>query len=181
MTAGVATSTAAFDAIASLFAYPDLVLRQTAPLAVDAVASVCPEAAELLWPLADHLTGKSLADCEEMFVTTLELNPVVALEVGWQLYGEQYARGTFLVRMRQLTREAGLPQPTELADHLPNVLRVIPRVAPASATKLAVRFTLPAIDKMRSALGDESPYGALLAATATLLIAHFGTEVPCAE
>ena len=170
---------AATDALVTLYAYPNGALRGAASAALSAVAAESPAAAELLEPLVAHLTSADLAACEELFVTTFELNPVCALEVGWQMYGEQYARGAFLVKLQGLTREAGLPPPTELADHLPNVLRVVARVADPTAHKLATTFTLPALAKMTEALAAQAanPYRGLLAATTTLLENRFGAEV----
>ena len=114
----------------------------------------------------------------ELFVRTFELNPVCALEVGWQCYGEQYARGAFLVRMRQLVRETGIGESVELPDHLSNVLRVIGRADDATARKLSVSFTLPALERMRGHFDDESdnPYCGLLAATEALLRHAFDAE-----
>ncbi len=44
--------------------------------------------------------------CEELYTRTFDLNPVCALEIGWHLFGEDYERGAFLVRMRDQLRRA---------------------------------------------------------------------------
>ena len=54
--------------------------------------------------------GMALRDLEELFTRTFDINPQCTLELGWQLYGEDYNRGAFLVRMRELMREKGVEE-----------------------------------------------------------------------
>jgi nitrate reductase molybdenum cofactor assembly chaperone len=171
--------TRALDALAVLFLYPNAGTCDAAAGLQSDVAGECPEAAELLGPLVEQLGSSGLSDSEERYVRTFELNPTCALEVGWQRFGEQYARGAFLVRMRDLTRQAGLVESTELPDHLPNVLRVITRIDEETAAKLATRFTLPALASMREKFGEatgatgRNPYVGLLEATSLVLERRF--------
>ncbi len=169
----------ALDALATLYGYPREDAAAGAAAALAVVATDCPDAADDLTPLEEHLRTSDRAACEELYVRTFELNPVCALEVGWQLYGEQYARGTFLVRAQQLCRDAAVDPGTELADHLPNVLRVLARLEGPSAGALAVRFAGPAVrgmcEKLAGAGGN--PYRGLLSATARVLERHYGGEV----
>lgn len=172
----------AFDALAKLFEYPQGDPVAEVQTAIVELASLDPRLAEPLVALRRALQEDEPADrlyrAQERFVRTFELNPVCALEVGWQLYGEQYARGTFLVRMRELVRDTGLTEGTELPDHLSMVLRVIPRAAEPRATKLARRFTLTALQGMREKLGEKAgdqadPQVGLLESAARLIEAAF--------
>lgn len=169
----------ALDALSRFYRYPAAGTTGPARGLQAAVAAFDLRAAGHLDRLVDLLDCGDSVPGEELFVGTFELNPVCALEVGWQVYGEQYARGTFLVKLRELTREAGLEAPTELPDHLSNVLLVIGRVPEDTAHKLAVTFTLPALARMAEKLpaDDANPYGGLLAATTRILERAFGAEV----
>lgn len=146
----------AFDALAQLFEYPQSDPVELVQTAIVELAAVDPRLAQPLVALRRELQevpgDERLYLAQERFVRTFELNPVCALEVGWQIWGEQYARGTFLVRMRELVRDAGLVEGTELPDHLSMVLRVIPRAPEPRATKLARTFTLKALTGMREKL-----------------------------
>jgi nitrate reductase delta subunit len=73
--------------------------------------------------------GQSTEAMQEAFTQTFDLNPVCALEVGWQLFGEEYERGAFMVHMRQLLRDHAVPEGGELPDHLSSLLAVLPRLA----------------------------------------------------
>jgi len=163
------------EAVAALYGYPKADRGDVARTALAAIEPANADAAEMLQPLVAFLTTSPLAECEELYVRTFELNPVCALEIGWQLYGEQYARGAFLVRARELMREVGLEENTELPDHLPNILRVLARLRAPSVTKLASKFTAPSVRGMVDKLADrpDNPYRGLLAATTKLIEGYF--------
>jgi nitrate reductase delta subunit len=38
----------------------------------------------------DGIGGLSIEEMQELFTRTFDLNPVCTLEIGWQLYGEDY-------------------------------------------------------------------------------------------
>jgi len=158
-----------------LYGYPKADRAVVAQTALTTISRENAEATEMLRPLVAFLTDSPLAECEELYVRTFELNPVCALEIGWQLYGEQYARGAFLVRARELMREVGVPENTELPDHLPNILRVLARLRSPSVEKLAAKFTAPAVRGMVEKLSDrpDDPYRGLLAATTKLIEGYF--------
>jgi nitrate reductase delta subunit len=118
-------------------------------------------------------------EVEEMFTRTFDINPACGPEVGWHLFGENYSRGEFLVRMRQELRRHGLPESTELPDHLAHVLAVLARLTPDEADPFAERFVLPALDKMIAGLsGKDNPYEKLLEAVRRLTTVRHAPAAP---
>jgi nitrate reductase delta subunit len=97
---------------------------------------------------------------QELYVQTFEFNPACTLEIGWHLFGENYERGEFLVRMRQELRRHGIPESTELPDHLTHLLPLIDRMEHAEAARLAGEYLLPALGKIQ--LAEDNPYGPVL-------------------
>lgn len=97
------------------------------------------------------IAGLSNEEVQELFTRTFDLNPICTLEIGWQLYGEDYQRGEFLVKMREHLREFGVSESGELPDHLSHALALLPRLEASQAEEFASAYVLPAIDKMRSA------------------------------
>ena len=150
---------AIYDALAELLKYP-------AARAPGVDASFAPgEAGSLVDSFLRDTASLTLEQLQELYVRTFDLNPVCSLEIGWHLFGENYERGEFLVKMRQEMRRYGVPESTELPDHLTHVLPVAGRMAPEEANEFIVAFVLPALEKMRAGLaGKNNPYEKVLAA-----------------
>jgi nitrate reductase delta subunit len=122
------------------------------------------ELANLLRYPCEGRWGMSTEALQELYVQTFEFNPACTLEVGWHLYGENYERGEFLVRMRSELRRYGIAESTELPDHLTHLLPLMARMDHDEAARLAGECLLPAIEKVRAAItGKENPYDSALA------------------
>ena len=119
----------------------------------------------------------SAEELEELYTLTFDINPLCCLEVGWQLFGEEYERGAFLVEMRQLLRDCGVPESTELPDHLEHALAVLERLSQQSAGELAGKSVLPALKKMIGGLaGKENPFENVLQAIESVLQERYETH-----
>lgn len=94
-------------------------------------------------------------EMEELYTRTFDIQAIAYLDVGYVLFGEDYKRGHFLVKMQALQQECGNDCGTELPDHLPNILTLLPRMADRrEAQDLVGKLVLPAIDKMVEGFGD---------------------------
>lgn len=111
-----------------------------------------------------QVLAMSLQESQELYTRTFDLSPLCSLEVGWQLYGEDYARGSFLVFMRSKLRDHGLSERGELPDHLANLLPLMGRMPTDQADKLREAAALPALRKMMQPFSGNNlnPYGDLL-------------------
>lgn len=137
---------------------------------VAAIETGAPEAARRLADFGSRVAGLSVDELQELFTRTFDLNPLCALEIGWHLYGDDYARGAFLVRLRQALRRHGVEEGGELPDHLGTVLALLPRLDQTEATELVAAAVRPALERMRSALaGAQSPFEPLLDAIDAVL------------
>lgn len=122
-------------------------------------ATLNPEPLTLINSFSEFIKDKSVADLEEHFTQTFDINPISCLEVGWHLFGETYDRGAFLVRMRELLRQFNIKESTELPDHITHVLAVLGKMEKESADDFANAQVLPAIKKMIDGFGGkENPY-----------------------
>lgn len=148
-----------------LLNYPQPGYAASASALQRALALRFPEAAAQLADFAKFAESRSVEELEEEFTRTFELNPECALEVGWHLFGEEYARGLFLVRMREELRRHGLEEDRELQDHLTHVLALLAAMRPESAAPFVRACVWPALGRMQQALSRSgSPYAALFAA-----------------
>jgi nitrate reductase assembly molybdenum cofactor insertion protein NarJ len=123
--------------------------------------------------LANQLCYPDDPAAQELYVQTFEFNPACTLEIGWHLFGENYERGEFLVRMREQLRHHGIAETTELPDHLTHVLALIGRMRHEEAADLSGQFVLPALARIKDALKD-NPYALVIRAIEEKLAAEFG-------
>jgi nitrate reductase molybdenum cofactor assembly chaperone NarJ/NarW len=167
-----------YDLLAHLLSYPG----REYPLAVrtcqQLLTRISHDDSQPLNRFAARVASAPLEDLEELFTRTFDLNPVCCLEAGWQLYGEDYNRGNFLVQMRQQIRKHGLTETQELPDHLSNVLPLLARMNPEESAALCASHILPAVKKMQEGLaGKDNPYEEVLAAV-RLLIERQAAQAP---
>lgn len=151
------------DAWASLLAYPDAdgsayAARALGELEFEAVAG-----SEQLAAFRSFLDGRDVSQREELFTQTFDGSDDRALEVGWHLHGENYARGALMVRLRKLLGELGLHEISELPDHLGVVLGLVGRLDEERSGALARGVVLPALRKLIEGFKDSTnPYLAVL-------------------
>jgi len=129
-------------------------------------------------PFRDAAREMTTEQLQELYTRTFDINPVCTLEVGWHVYGEDYARGALLVKMKQQLRDHDLPESRELPDHLTHVLALLARLQGEEADGLASRYVLPALGKMLGGMSDvDNPYKAVLEAIDQSVRSHFKVEI----
>ena len=122
-----------------------------------------PDVAAPLTEFAGCLRDLATETMQEQFIATFDFDPKCSLDIGWHLYGENYDRGDFLVRLRDLLSRHGINEGHELPDHLPNVLRLLSELPADDAASLAAESVAPAVTKMLEGMSArEGAYPALL-------------------
>lgn len=130
--------------------------------------------------LSAGFEGLSLEKLQEAFIQAFDLNPDAALDIGWHLYGENYERGEFLLKMRSELRRFGLAESRELPDHMTHVLRVLFRMDEDERSRFAESYLQPALSKIAAALEKAgSPFVNLLRAVEGAISSrdHRGVEL----
>jgi nitrate reductase delta subunit len=156
--------------LADLLEYPGPHWSALLVECTDAVNPERPESPELL-EFHDAVSLFSLAEIQEIYVRTFELNPVTTLEAGYHLFGESYKRGMFLANLREMESGLELGQERQLPDYLPVLLRLLVHLEPGELREtLATDCMIPAIEKMLKPLNEAAnPYADLLAAMHRML------------
>jgi len=72
-----------------------------------------------------HLPGHDLLLMQELFTRSFDVQAVTTLDVGYVLFGDDYKRGEMLANLNREHNAAGIDCGTELADYLPNLLRLL--------------------------------------------------------
>jgi len=159
-----------FEQLARLLRYPTEGYAGEAIRIYDSVSVGEPEIAELLGRFLEQTHGLSLEDLQALYTASFDLDPFCSLEVGWHLFGENYERGEFLVKMRKEMRRFGVTESAELPDHLTHVLEVLGRMEPEEAADFAATCLFSALDKMAAGFKDKkNPFENVLRAAVRLM------------
>ena len=163
------------EAITRLLSYPTETYVEAAELLYVILHSDLPEAAACMAEFGAFVEPRETIELEEIYARTFDINPACALEIGWHLFGEEYARGLLLVRLRAEMRDRGLEESTELPDHIAHVLALIAAMPDDEAQRFVHACVQTAIDKMHAALERaESPYQHVLRCLVLVLEHDFG-------
>jgi len=159
------TEIGVFEALGTLLRYPSPAYQADAASCRTLLAEAEPEAGSLIGAFCESIHPLPLARLQELFTQTFDLNPVCSLEAGWHLYGEEYARGNFLVAVRGLLRDHGIEESCELPDHLTHLLPLLDRLEPGERRDFVERYIAPALAKMLAAFENKpTPFQNVLAA-----------------
>ncbi len=163
------------DGLAELVGYPEEGFRDVLGRLAESPAGLPGEAAAALRRFRERCRDRTLEELQELYTQSFDLNPACSMEVGWHLFGENYARGEFLVEMRRILRENGLEETAELPDHLIHVLPALARMAPEAAERLAATRVAPAIEKILDGMkGRDCLYEDLVKAVHALVTGRDG-------
>lgn len=115
-------------------------------------------------PVAGHFTSNPVTELQEYYIRTFDVNAACYLDIGYVLFGEESKRGQFLLNMKREQLKAGNNCGTEFADHLPNVLNLLPKLTDLLfREELVVSMLLPALKHMlENFRTEENSYRGLL-------------------
>jgi nitrate reductase molybdenum cofactor assembly chaperone NarJ/NarW len=131
-----------------------------------------PEINQFVQDFANFLINTPLSEQEEIYTKTFDLNPTCYPYIGYQLFGDGYQRGDFLVKLKQKYQQYGfISQSQELADHLAIVLQFLSMLSTDEklVQELKEDGLIPAIEKMRQGFKETNPYSQVLAGLLLIL------------
>ena len=88
-----------------------------------------PDAAKIMIEFTEFARTIPLWKWEEIYTRTFDVQAITTLDAGYVLFGDDYKRGELLVNLSKEHTKAGNDCDTELADHLPNLLRLLNKVS----------------------------------------------------
>ncbi len=138
-----------YTKLADLLRYPGRQTLREAAAAYDAIADRYPEAAVALEPFIEFLTSHGLTIREELFTRSFDVQAITTLDIGYVLFGDDYKRGEVLVHLNREHRAVGNDCRNELADHLPAVLCLLPKMEDVDLrAELVEKMIIPALEKI---------------------------------
>lgn len=159
-----------YGLFASLLEYPTPDTRPQAEECLAQLRKSQPEAAASLAIFSSAQATLTLAQMQELYTITFDMQPVCYPYLGYQLFGESYKRGAFMAQLNQAYHAFGYSAGQELPDHLAVTLRFLGLDAANRQADfcqaLLAEGLLPALRKMLQTFNkqSESPYFGLLSA-----------------
>lgn len=142
-------SIAHYSLLADIYEYPMEGYSEKISAGQEFLEKAFPEAANLLRPFTDYMLTLPLRKQEELFIRSFDVQSVTTLDLGYVLFGDDYKRGELLVNLNREHREVQNDCGIELADHLSNVLRLLPKMQDSAIVEeLARRIVAPALRRM---------------------------------
>lgn len=145
-----------YHALADLFAYPDAEFPLGAKAAKRAIDDQYPTAAESVERFLELLPASDVVAMQELYIRSFDVQAMTTLDIGYVLFGDDYKRGELLANLNREHLEADNECGNELADHLPNLLRLLPKLQDeALVEELAESVLAPALKTMISEFSSE--------------------------
>lgn len=163
--------------LADLFDYPRAGFSERVSKVQGFLDESCPEAGRTLSPFTDYAKRATLIETEELYTRSFDVQAMTTLDLGYVLFGDDYKRGEILCQLNREIGRAGVNPGVELADHLPNVLRLLPRLKDeALVSELVAEIIVPALTLM---LAEFNP--ARLEQKNRLYVKHYKTLIATSD
>ena len=134
---------------ADILDYPAPGLASKTAECVALIGAVQPQAAALLESFRGFAEENSLGRLQEVYSGFFDLNSICHPYVGYQLFGENYKRSTFLFGLKKSYRDEGFEaSATEIPDRLSIVLRFAAQSKGEDVDALLGKGLLPALERM---------------------------------
>lgn len=138
-----------YQILASIFYFPGEDYSEKAVDCLHMLQEKYPDVAHHFETFVRFIHDIPASELEKLYIRTFDVQALCCLDVGYVLFGEDYTRGKLLANLNKEHHMAGIDCRGELADRLPNVLRLMPHLEDSELREELVRYILkPALDKM---------------------------------
>jgi nitrate reductase assembly molybdenum cofactor insertion protein NarJ len=138
-----------YPSFAQLFSYPNIDFVQPTAELCSELKFYGADVVDDFQTVAEHFTTNDIASLQEYYISTFDVNASCYLDIGYVLFGEESKRGQFLLNMNSEQRKANNDCGKEFADHLPNMLTLLPKIKDCTfREELVVTMMLPALRHM---------------------------------
>lgn len=137
-----------YATLAEMLMYPSERMKDRVDGWKEVIVKYDPALSVELEPFAMHLR-KPLSFLQEYYVSTFYVQPLCCLDIGYILFGEDFRRGRFMSNLAAEHRKAGNDCGTELPDHLPVILNLLPKMKDQElAEELIYSLLIPSVNEM---------------------------------
>lgn len=141
--------------ISELFYFPRESFKEKVKVIQEFLDEAYPNAGRELRPFTEFTELSSQNEIEELYTRSFEVQAITAMDLGYILFGDDYKRAKLLVSLNREIIDANIETHNELADHLPNVLKLLPTLKDKSVLNdLILDVIYPSLENI---LEDFSP------------------------
>lgn len=134
-----------YQELAALFDFPEPEYAARGRALAARLRAEYPEAADETDRFLDGLPAET-RDLQELYTRTFDVQAITTLDVGYVLFGDDYKRAELLSNLTREHQQVANDCRLELADHLPNVLRLVPKLADQELlAELVTEILVPAL------------------------------------
>lgn len=139
------------ELLASLTDYPDAGFADKVKEIQLFLNGYYPELGIVLEPFTEFISAASIDEMQELHTRTFEVQAITTLDLGYLLFGDDYKRAELLVNLSREHTAADNDCGCELADHLPNVIRLVAKMEDLNVQReVAEKLIYPGLKKMIS-------------------------------
>ena len=114
-----------YQLLAPLLEYPDADFPARVRDIKDYLSGHYADAALELDRFMELLPADDVQAMQELFTRSFDVQAATTLDIGYVLFGDDYKRGILLANLNREHRNASIDTGTELADYVPNLLRLM--------------------------------------------------------
>ncbi|MEP2670223.1 MAG: hypothetical protein ABJH04_14570 [Cyclobacteriaceae bacterium] len=141
--------------MAGLLDYPEHEFLESVNEVQTFLDSSYPDVGGNFRPFCELVKNISIDNIQELYTRTFEVQAITTLDLGYLLFGDDYKRAELLVNLNREHNTIGNDCGHELADHLPNVIRLIALLEDDELRlELLRKLIVPGLRKM---IGDFDP------------------------
>lgn len=146
-----------YELLADLFLYPSEEAKAKIINVQKYLDDNFQNASDSLREFSEFVKTTSLRKWEEIYTRTFDVQALTTLDLGYVVFGDDYKRGELLVNLVKEHNDAKNDCGTELADYLPNLLRLINKTADEEFKHDLIYYIfLPALAKIFSDFNKET-------------------------
>ena len=114
-----------YEMISTVFDFPDQYYPERVQSVIEQMGKQYPEAEAPLQRFMELLPKQDTDAMQELFIRSFDVQSLTTLDIGYIVFGDDYKRGELLANLNREHLKAQNDCGHELADHLPNVLRLM--------------------------------------------------------
>ena len=141
--------TEVYNRLADILYYPEDDIKEKTNKVQQLLDKKYSNAASELEIFTGFINNSTKTEQEELFTRSFDVQAVTTIDIGYVLFGDDYKRGELLVNLNREHKDAGNDCGTELSDHLPNVLRLLPKMKDKEIrNEFVAKIIIPGLKKI---------------------------------